>query len=64
MKLPPPTLAKHLVWVVQQPQFQALYDPRRIIKWSVERVRPKVERDPADPRHIAKVHRVGYRFGE
>lgn len=34
----------------------------RTIDQHVLKLRKKIERDPADPRHIATVHGVGYRF--
>lgn len=34
----------------------------RTVDTHVAKLHKKVERNPADPRHIVTVHRVGYRF--
>jgi DNA-binding response OmpR family regulator len=55
---------KELVQAVQGYECDSMYEARDIIKWYVHRLRRKVEPDPANPRYIANVRGVGYRFGE
>lgn len=51
-----------LVQAVQGYEPENLREARRIIKWTIHRLRQKIEVDSSNPRYIQNVRGVGYKL--